>query len=78
MNDPTLYFKCYRCHETFDRAKEVMMHFSGGNQCYGLQRPIHTYCFNCWLVVSRENVNPIGGLTGREFANVASELMNEK
>ena len=77
MNDPTLRFKCYRCHKTFDRAKTFMMQFSGGNQCYGLQRPFHTYCFNCWLIVSKENKNRLGGVTGREFASVVSELMNE-
>lgn len=71
------YFKCYRCERKVDRAKERMMQYSGGNQTLGLQRPFHSYCWDCYCIESREG-RGLGGITGREFASVASKLMNKR
>ena len=77
-DDPTKYFKCYRCHRKVDRTKELMMQFSGGNQTFGLANILRDYCWDCYFIVKREAEGRLSGLTGREFASVASELMNER
>lgn len=76
--DPTRYFKCYRCHRRVDRTKEFMMSFSGGNQTFGLANILRDYCWECYFIVKQEAEGRLSGLTGREFASVASELMNER
>ena len=75
--DPTRHFKCHKCHRIVDRNREPMMQFSGGTQCYGLQPSFYSYCLDCWIIVSNENVNRIGGISGREFASVVTERMNQ-
>lgn len=78
LNDPRRYFKCYRCQRKVDRAKEFMMQFSGGNQTLGLANILRDFCWDCYWVVKREAEGRVSGLTGREFASVATELMNER
>jgi len=75
-NDPTRYFKCYRCHRKLDRTKELMMQFSGGNQTLGLANTSRDYCWNCYFVVKREAEGRLSGLTGREFAFCVMEIKN--
>ena len=77
-DDPTQYFKCYRCHRKVDRAKELMMQFSGGNQTLGLANILRDYCWSCYFVVKRENGGRLSSLTGREFAFVVTELKNQQ
>ena len=77
MTDPTAYFKCHQCHRIVDRHREPMMQFSGGTQCIGLQPSFRSYCIDCWIIVSRDSGNHIGGLSGREFASVVTERMNQ-
>ena len=77
-DDPTRYFKCYRCHRKVDREKEFMMQFSGGNQTLGLANTLRDYCWNCYWVVKQEAEGHLGRLTGREFASVVSEWVNER
>ena len=77
LPDVVRFFKCHRCERVVDREKELMMQYSGGNQCYGLQRPFHSFCLDCYCIVSKEG-RGLGGLTGREFASVASAIMNDR
>jgi len=71
------YCKCYRCERVVDREKELMMQYSGGNQTLGLQRPFHSYCWDCYCILSKGG-NGLGGISGREFAIVASEIVNDR
>jgi len=73
-NDPTRYFKCYRCHRKVDRTKELMMQFSGGNQTLGLANTSRDYCWDCYFIVKREVEGRLSGLTGREFAFCVTEM----
>jgi hypothetical protein len=75
--DAIRFFNCYKCHRKVDRAKELMMQYSGGNQTLGLQRPFHSYCWDCYCIESKEG-RGLDGITGREFASVVSEVMNDR
>ena len=77
LPDVLRFFKCHRCERVVDRDKELMMQYSGGNQTLGLQRPFRSFCLDCYCIVSKEG-RGLGGLTGREFASVASEIMNDR
>ena len=76
--DPTRYFKCYRCDRKVDRTKEFMMQFSGGNQTLGLANILRDYCWGCYWIVKREAEGRLSGLTGREFADVATTVTNDR
>ena len=78
LNDPTRYFKCYRCHRKVDRTKEFLMQFSGGNQTLGLANILRDFCWNCYWIVKREAEGRLSGLSGREFAFVVTETKNQR
>ena len=71
------FFKCHRCERVVDREKELMMQYSGGSQTLGLQRPFHSYCWDCYCIESKEG-RGLGCLTGREFASVATTVINDR
>ena len=77
-NDPTRYFKCYRCHRKVDRTKEFMMQFSGRDQTLGLANTLRDYCYECYWIAKKEAESRLGGLTGREFAFCVTEIKNQQ